>query len=179
MKNVIIYTAIFGDKDGLKDPLTISDRCKYICYTDNPNLKSNIWDIRVVNPGLNDNNLNAKYFKVLPHRCFEDEEIENSIWIDGAREIIGDMDIFIEKVANNFQKDGIRILKHPEGRNCLFKEIEKILHLNSQGNFKAPKDILLKQKNKYEREGMPKNFGLFNCPILIRKHTNKETKKNE
>lgn len=176
-KEVIVYTAIYGNKDDLKPPKHISDNCKYICFTDNPNLKSDIWEIRVEDPGMNDDNLNAKYYKVLPHKCFENETIEKSIWVDGAREIIGNIDDFIKDVANNFQFENVRLLKHPEGRDCVFQEIEKLLYLNSIGNFKVPNDVITKQKKKYIEEGMPKNFGLFNCPILIRNHFDDETQK--
>ena len=176
-KKVIIYTAIYSDKDNLMDPINVSDNCKYICFTDNPSLKSKVWDVRLETPEMGDNNLNAKYYKVLPHRCFKDETIENSVWVDGAREIIGDINIFIDKVAENFTFNSIKLLKHPEGRNCLYEEVDKLLYLNSIGNHKVSNDIITKQRDKYLDEGMPKHFGLFNCPILIRKHFDSYTQK--
>ncbi len=175
MKDVIIYTAIFNGKDTLKEPTLVSDRCKYICFTDDENLKSNVWEIRVVDPGYGDGNLNAKYFKIFPHKCLNEDNVENSIWVDGARQIIGDINWFIKNVANDFNFNGVLLLKHPEGRDCLFQEIEHILLLNRGGNIKSPNDIILNQKNIYKDDGMPKNFGLFNCPILIRNHNDKDT----
>ena len=40
----IVYTSIYGDYDNLKDQPDIG--ADYICFTDNPDLKSDCWEIR-------------------------------------------------------------------------------------------------------------------------------------
>ena len=47
MKNKnVCYTVIVGQYDSLKEPQYISDNFDYICFTDQTNFKSNVWDIR-------------------------------------------------------------------------------------------------------------------------------------
>ena len=43
----VIYTAIFGDYDTLKEPLVITPGWKYICYTDQ-DFESKVWEIKKV-----------------------------------------------------------------------------------------------------------------------------------
>ena len=45
---LVIYTCIIGEYDYLKDPEYIDDNCDYICFTNNPKLKSDIWQIRFI-----------------------------------------------------------------------------------------------------------------------------------
>ena len=45
MSTKCIYTFIVGDYDNLKEPKIYTPDWDYICVTDNPNLKSDIWQI--------------------------------------------------------------------------------------------------------------------------------------
>jgi len=45
---LVIYTAIIGNYDTLKDPEYIDENCDYVCFTDNRELKSDIWQIRLI-----------------------------------------------------------------------------------------------------------------------------------
>lgn len=39
-KKIVIYTAFTGNYDNLKEPEYIDENCDYVCFTDNPNIKS-------------------------------------------------------------------------------------------------------------------------------------------
>lgn len=43
----VLYTAIFGNHDKLKEPV-VTNGWEYILFTNNRELKSDIWDIRYV-----------------------------------------------------------------------------------------------------------------------------------
>ena len=61
--NKCIYTFIIGDYDNLKHPRIITPDWDYICVTDNPNLKSDVWQIKYIQ--------NKKLSNVLAARCIK------------------------------------------------------------------------------------------------------------
>jgi len=42
----ICYTVLSGDYDNLKNPKVVTPGWKYVCFTDQDNVKSDIWEIR-------------------------------------------------------------------------------------------------------------------------------------
>ena len=65
-KKIIVYTGLFDSYDKLIDPLFIHERIKYVCFTNNINLKSKIWNIIQINEKGSGRHLNRK-IKILPH----------------------------------------------------------------------------------------------------------------
>ena len=65
---IAIYTAFTGDYDTLKQPEFIDENCDYICFTDNPDLESDLWTIIQMEESVLDNNRKAKQYKLLPHK---------------------------------------------------------------------------------------------------------------
>ena len=65
---IAVYTAFTGDYDTLKDPDFIDENCDYICFSDNPNIKSSVWRIILMEDSILDNNRKAKQYKVFPHK---------------------------------------------------------------------------------------------------------------
>ncbi len=42
----VVYTAIFGGRDSLTDPDFINPDFTYVCFTDNDECQSGVWEIR-------------------------------------------------------------------------------------------------------------------------------------
>ncbi len=78
----VVYTALFGNYEELKEPAIITPGWQYICYTDQP-IKSNTWQIIKEDAGVNPQ-LTARWFKIM-HWI----DWEQSIWIDAAFKING------------------------------------------------------------------------------------------
>ena len=57
-----IYTFIIGNYDTLKTPGVMTPGWDYICLTDNPTLKSTIWDVRRSERGHIDAGLEDKKY---------------------------------------------------------------------------------------------------------------------
>ena len=47
MNKKVIYTSVFGDNYFLHDPEVKLEGFDFICFTDNPYYKSDIWDIKL------------------------------------------------------------------------------------------------------------------------------------
>lgn len=162
----VIYTCITGDYDDLKDPQYISEGFDYVCFTDNLELKSNIWEIRPLPIGCEELSQVKKqrYVKINPHLLLNEYDI--SIWTDGCVSLIGDLN----ELVNSAIEDDISVYvpKHPI-RNCIYKEAKAVVEMR-----KDTSDIVKSQIERYKQEGFPSEYGLLQSNILIRKHNEKD-----
>lgn len=160
-KDVIVYSAIFDQKDNLKELKSKSNRCQYICFTDNKNIKSDFWDIIHVNKPFESPRLCARYYKLNPHKVLN-ENFKKSVWIDANIDFISNFDIFIENYIDNIKYPFF--IKHFD-RNCVYDEIDKCIEIK-----KDNKDKLLKIKDYYKYIGFPENNGLYDTGVLPVNH---------
>jgi len=163
--NIVVYTAIANNYDDLIDPKYISSNIDYYCFTDDPSMKSEIWNLLEFPSDDLSSTYKNRLVKMLPHRYFS--EYKYSVYIDGNIDIIGD----IEKLVNEYlikQKHKLAVPKHPE-RNCLYEEAEACKNLK-----KDNAEIINKQISKYKRENFPKELDLTENNIIFRKHNDPE-----
>ena len=120
----VVYTAIYGEKDTLKDPLVINPNVDYLCFTDNKNIKSNVWKI-IHHPAIHTDPVrSAKIFKVKPHEFLSDYDI--SLWVDANFLIKTDLQTFFQK-SDFLSKAGMMLFQHDQGRNCIYDEANTIM----------------------------------------------------
>ena len=158
----VIYTCITGGYDTLIEPNKVCDGFDYVCFTDNPNMQSSIWNIRPL-PKEVENFSQVKkqrYVKINAHLLLSEYDI--SIWVDGNVTLNGDLNEFVDKTL----KDDISVYvpQHPI-RNCVYKEAETIVKVG-----KDKKENVDPQINRYKAEGFPENYGLLQSNIMLRKH---------
>lgn len=154
----VIYTAIFGNYDTLRDPLFVDDSIDYICFTDNENYQSNIWDIQIVEREESTPRRDARKRKILSHEYINSTE---SVWIDGC--------ILLKDNPFKYYKNvdcDIILSKH--WRNCLYEEAERVVKIN-----KADKEVVEKQIDRYVKDKYPRNNGLVDSTVIYRKITPK------
>jgi hypothetical protein len=77
-----VYTALFGEYEPLQEqPVAHESSVPFICFTDNPDLTSTTWDVRVVEPALiADPVRSARMLKIRGHA--ELAEFDETLWID-------------------------------------------------------------------------------------------------
>lgn len=150
------YTAIFGDKDVL-NPTPF----KGVIYTDKPGAVKG-WEYRVT-PHLTFNSrISARQCKTLSHFMFPLSEY--SVWTDGHLELLQSPQILVDMFL---QDADIAVFKHP-ARNCVYEEANvcKWHVLDTPAKI----DSLM---NEYSLNGYPKNNGLIESGVMIRRHTKK------
>lgn len=161
MARNVVYTALFGDYDSLIDPLVKDTNvdCDFICFTDQPNLSSQVWDIRLVEDNdLPPNLLNRRY-KMLPHIYLKDYDA--SLYIDANIGIKRDPSDLFNRLS---KKSPVFIPNHPF-RSCLYEELNVC---EKEGKISSElKDQIHK---KYLTEGLPKTNGLTENNIILRLH---------
>jgi len=160
----VIYSAITGNYDTVHDPLVLNPKYDYILFTNNPNIKSNIWKIVYLdNPEKLDNIRLARHVKIKGFEYLSGYDY--SIWVDGKLQITGNIDDYI-----NQNKGDMPILCMPHYiNNCIFEEKEVCESLNKDNS-----EIMTKQIKEYSYEGYPKNFGMIDSCVLVRELHNEK-----
>lgn len=156
---IIVYTAITGGYDFLNEPLYTNNNITYVCFTNNRNLKSDVWNIEYIK----DNRLNdmymAKKIKLMPNEYCKG--YETSVWVDGKYLIKGDLRSYISK----FQKQMPMIcFPHPV-RSCIYDEAAVCI-CEKRGK----KEEIIPQITHYYREGFPYDRGLYEMGCIVRQH---------
>lgn len=156
---IVVYTAITDNYDNLYEPLYKSDKFDYVCFTDNPNLKSDFWKIKTLNCNL-DATRKARYVKILPHLFFQDYNY--SVWVDANINIVGDL---YKLLRIYLRKSSLVFFRHSDGRNCIYQEAEACIRRK-----KDDKNVILTQAEKYKKENYPINNGLISTGVILRRH---------
>ena len=156
-----VYTVITNNYDELNE-IKFKSNLKFICFTDNLDLSSKGWEIKHYDFGdLSFADANRK-IKILVHLFLSD--FDESLYIDGNISLKADPEPLFDKyLKNNF----LVIPKHVF-TNCIFKEAANWKFTNKLDIEKS--DLLDKQMGKYLEAGMPKNFGLWENNIILRKN---------
>ncbi|MGQ7328449.1 glycosyltransferase domain-containing protein [Streptococcus suis] len=161
---VAVYTCIIGIREMIKNPVFISPNCDYYIITNKEVPLNSIWKKIDVNdldiPCKEPNEIN-RYVKLHPHLLFPDYEY--SLYIDGNIQIVSD----VIPMINQMSPDALIGLHLHDRRRCVFEEASTFSYLPRLKKFETLAKI---QMDCYKKEGLPKNYGLFENPILIRKH---------
>ncbi len=159
-ESTVVYTSITGNYDDLRLPAVVNPKLKYVCFTDNKNLRSDIWNVKYVENMDNlDNALFARQFKIRPHRFFP--EYDTSIWIDANLQIKKDLMPLMQRYQQNAD---ILLFPHPE-RMCIYDEGATCIHWR-----KDDKKRILYQMKKYLDEQYPCDNGLMCGGCIVRNH---------
>jgi len=164
MNKNVVYTCIVGGYDTLKEPEYVTSGFDYVCFTDDLTIKSDIWEIRPL-PSFVEGFSNVKkqrLVKINPHLVLSDYDI--SIWVDGNVSLKGDLNKLLDE--NLIDDCSVYVPKHPH-RNCIYEESAIVI-----GMKKDKAEIINPQIERYKSEEFPKNYGLLQSNILIRKHNN-------
>lgn len=168
MNKKVIYTCITNGYDTLKDPTVVTEGYDYVCFTDDADMKSDIWQFRPLPKEVDEipSNKKQRFIKINPHLFLK--EYDFSIWIDGNVTIRGNLDHFINYVMEHKEsflksKCSVFVPKHP-WRDCIYKEAAIVKEMLKDSS------AVEKQIAKYEAEGFPKKYGLLQSNILLRKH---------
>ena len=178
----VIYTSVFGCSEEnnyhLHSPDIDLKGYDFVCFTDNPNFKSDVWDVRIVDKLYDDGARSAKRYKLLPHRFLKEYDV--SIWIDIEVKITKDINDLVDGYLN---KSNLAILNHElcgrtvtgnlNVRRCVYEEAKFIKWLGDnhpKKQYKDNIDVINSQVDRYKSEGYPENNGLARTTVIFRKH---------
>jgi hypothetical protein len=177
--STVIYTAIFGDYDSLKQPVEQDIPCDFICFTDC--LAAGIdgaWRIIHI-PAKADAHprMRAKFFKLMSHkifpgghlafryngwrRIFKPKKYSASIWIDGRFQVTSSS--FARDLVSIVDSSGWAMFRHSV-RDCIYDEAAESRLMRKYRN--VPLDA---QVAAYRNAGFPEKSGLYECGIIARR----------
>lgn len=156
---VVVYTAIFGDKDNLAVPLNFgfeSDfKLELICVSDNKNLDSTYYKIIQSKRVYRDLAKNARNIKI---NGFDGiQEFDVAIWHDSSMAFDCSK---INELVEFSRSHAISTFKHQE--SCLYREAIVCIQLRKD----APLRIT-KQMFRYFRAGLVANSGQFETGVVV------------
>lgn len=168
---VVVYTCITGGYDNVLEPTYVTPGVDYICFTDDPTLKSKTWKFRPIPEELLSYSKvkQQRGIKIMPHRYLPEYDI--SIWVDGAVIVKGDINEYLKTL--DLQQYSVFIPEHP-ARKCIYKEKDACVKI---GKIKGA-DIKLadEQMKRYRDDKFPENYGLVQSNIVIRRHNDAYSK---
>lgn len=160
---IVIYTCIVGGSDDILEPLYFNPKCDYYIVTDKEVPISSAWkkiDINEFDLNGFENNEKNRYIKLHPHVLFA--QYDYSLYIDGNIRIISDIVPLVEKMQSSI----LGVHAH-DMRDCVYTEANVIM---LEKRFAKSRDAVKKQMAAYAADGYRKHQGLYENPILIRKH---------
>ena len=164
VRKTVIYTCITGNYDFLQEPLYTNENIEYIIVTDGEIQSTSLWKKKSIDSIIGISHLSDaaknRYVKMHPHVLFP--EFEVSVYVDGNIQVVADlipMQIFL-------RQSPIALHRH-SGRGCIYEESLAVLALG-----KGNEVLITEQMNQYKKQGFPKNFGLFENNVILRRHNN-------
>lgn len=154
----VIYSAVTGGYDDIKEPQYVNPNLDYVLFTDNPDIKSEIWDVRLIEQSKElDPVRMARRIKILGHEYLP--EYDYSIWVDGKLGIIGDLEEYVQRYRS---MEPILCFNHYVN-DCIYEELDACASLN-----KDSLEVMQKQIDRYRSEGYPEHNGLIESAIIVR-----------
>ncbi len=163
---IVVYSCIIANYDSILEPLYAEPGIDYILFTDMDIPVGSKWKkIDVTNwpeySELTPTQLNRK-IKMLPFRYLPDYDY--SIYVDGNIEIVAPVSPLIEEMGNH----GFGVHYH-RIRDCIYDEVGYVIYFK-----RADPELSHEQIEAYKNEGFPHHYGLYENPVLIRKHGDEE-----
>lgn len=162
VQKIAVYTCITGNYDELKeiDKKLLEKDIDYYCFTNNKNIKSNTWKIIYIEDFSLTNHMLNRKIKMLGHELINNYDI--LVWIDGNVSLKKKITTFLKEQCN-LEKYPFCAFKHPD-RNCIYDEATACVRLK-----KDKKDIIVKQMEFYKKDNYPRNNGLCEMAIFVKK----------
>lgn len=158
-KRGAVFTVITNGKNKLLEQPK-SNYWDYFCFTDNVSIvgpKSCWTPIKLACPGLTSRRC-SKVPKILAHRYLE--EYEYSLYIDGTLQLKQDPTLLLEHLKGN----NIALFEH-NTRSCIYDEAKVVLSQRRDN-----KDDVDRTISFYKSEKYPKNNGLVDTKLILRRH---------
>ena len=160
----VVYTCITGNYEPLIEIPNKEEGFDYICFTDNPTLTSDTWEIRLIPNDLHSPiaRRRQRYIKINAHKFLADYDL--SIWVDGNIPLIGNLNELVRLHHRGY----MTTFKHP-WNYCIYQE--------GRGCASVKKDdplVIFKHMLKYMRENYPKDNGMVETKMLIRNHNEQD-----
>jgi hypothetical protein len=157
----VVYTCLFGYSEALNEVAVTDGATDFVCFTDDPELKSNLWRVELAPNPLLDPVRAAKRIKILAHRVLSG--YDSSLYIDNVVRLKKPpRDLFEEYLDPS--RSPFVCFRHPQ-RACVYQEADAVI---AAGYDSAAR--VNAQMAHYRSLDYPAMNGLFKGAFLLRRH---------
>ncbi len=157
--SVVVFTCRYGNSRAPADPRERTPGVQYVCFTDDPRLKSKTWSLRTCARSRHPL-MQAKASKVLAH---ESLDCDASLWVDPGIEL--------QSLEGAFQRLSADVaLERHVSRNCIYDEAEQLKAIR-----RGDPSLIDRSIARYRDLGHPRDYGLWDTDVVLRRH-NETTK---
>jgi hypothetical protein len=157
----VVYTCLFGHSELFNDFIYERDGIDFICFTDDPELRSDFWKIELLPRKLLDPARAAKKIKALPHLYLA--QYDWSLYVDNTVRLKAAPGRLFEQFLAP-SKSALACFAHHE-RDCVYDEAKAVLSLRLDAAARVNAQMSL-----YRYLGYPAKLGLAKGAFLLRKH---------
>jgi hypothetical protein len=155
----VVYTCLFGHSELFNDFRYERDGIDFVCFTDDPDLRSDFWKIELLPRKILDPARASKKLKALPHIYLA--QYDWSLYADNTVRLkLAPKGFFEEFLAPS--KSALACFRHHE-RDCVYDEAKAILSLGLD----TPERVKA-QMSLYNYLGYPAKHGLAKGALLLR-----------
>lgn len=167
-EKICVYTCITGNYDELKeiDENLIEKDVDYYCFTNNKNIKSKTWNVVYIEDFSLTNHMLNRKIKMLGYGKLNND-YDVLVWMDGNVQLRKKITSFIREQCK-LDKYSFCAFKHPD-RSCIYDEAVACVKLK-----KDNKEIIEKQMKFYRDNGYPRNNGLCEMAVFVRRTKDKK-----
>ena len=159
----VIFTALVGKYDEIKQPLVVDGRFDYILFSnDIKEPRVGVWQIKPILFHNEDNTRVCRYVKTHPDELLSAYKF--SIWMDASMQICTSF-VYERAIELSNSKIQISSMWHPI-RKCIYEEAFAVMH-----GMVEHESVVVKWCHKLRRENYPQDNGLCETGFLYRKHT--------
>lgn len=155
----VVYTANFGNKDSLQDPLNTdsleNQSVDFVCVSDNPDFQSDFYKVIASKAEFSDVTKNARNIKINGFDGIKDHDV--AIWHDSSIQIDCSK---IPELVGFAEKHALSTFKH--GREDVYLEAIACIE-----NGKDRAIRIANQMKRYQTGGVKGHSGLFETGILV------------
>ncbi len=164
--NKVIYSALVGHYDEIRQPEVISEEFDYIIFSnDIPEKQLGIWEIRPIHYFNPIQTKIARYVKTHPEELLP--EYDYSVWMD--LNVLIKSNLIYTKVTELIQQNILVSSMYHLGCQCIYEEMFRVLDRRYEHE-----NIILNWGHYLRQENYPLDNGMFETNILFRSHKNKQ-----
>ncbi len=161
-----VITSVTGDKDYLSSDQAYGN-AKFICYTDNKELKSGQWEMRPAYDRFKDPRRNSRIHKIMIHKY---SEAPISIWTDGNTTLLVPPEHIVDRFLGDYD---MAMFKHGS-RSCIYDEALECARLELDDP-----EVIIEQAKWYEDHEYAKQKGLLSGYFIVRRNNQRTRDMNE
>ena len=168
MNRYVIYTAVVGNYDEIKQPQVVDNRFDYILFSNDIKEKNvGIWQVRPIPYHNPIQTKIARWVKTHPEELLD--EYEASLWMDASITVIS---FFVYERFLSCVNNGVKVatMRHLF-RNCAYEEMVFMMYCMFERE-----DVVLKWGKELRKNKYPRNNGLCETGVFFRSHFDSQVK---